>query len=30
LVKIEGKNIFNGGEIVGIGGEYNSRYALIA
>lgn len=29
IVKIEGKNVFEG-EIVGIGGEYNSKYAIIA
>lgn len=29
IVKIDGKKIFDG-QIVGIGGEYNSRYAIIA
>lgn len=29
IVKIYGKKIFDG-QIVGIGGEYNSRYAIVA
>lgn len=29
LIKIDGARLFDGGNIVGMGGEYSSRYAIV-